>query len=157
MKSFVRAIAAALLAISSSSFAHDFKVGDIKINHPFATPTRPGASTGAAYVSLENKGKAADKLIKAASPVAGIVELHEMKMQGDLMKMAEVPAVEVKPGATVKMRPGNGYHFMLMQLKQPLKDGETFPMTLEFEKAGKVEVKVYVQQPKKGEAEHKHH
>ena len=81
-----------------------------------------------------------------------------MSMDDGVMRMREVEAIAVAPGAPIKMRPGSGFHFMLMDLKQPLKDGESFPMTLEFERAGKVEVKVVVQVPKAAESDaaHKH-
>ena len=79
------------------------------------------------------------KLVSAASPVAGIVEIHEMKMEGSVMKMAAIPGLELPAGKTVELKPG-GYHVMLMDLKQPLKAGDTVPLTLTVEgKDGKKE------------------
>ncbi|MEO8923709.1 MAG: copper chaperone PCu(A)C [Caldimonas sp.] len=129
--------------------AHDFSVGDIRITHPFATPSLPGATTGAAYfVELENQGTKADKLLRASTPVAARVELHNMTVDAQgVMRMREIDGLELPSKATVKMRPGMGDHLMLVGLKKPLKEGETFPMSLQFERAGKVEVKVYVQTP----------
>ena len=79
------------------------------------------------------------KLLSAASPVAGVVEVHEMKMDGNVMKMAAIPSLDLPAGKPVELKPG-GYHVMLMDLKQPLKDGETVPLTLTIEgKDGKKE------------------
>ena len=82
-------------------------------------------------------------MIRAASPVAGMVELHEMAMDGGVMKMRAVTGIEVKPGTTVELKP-SGYHVMLEQLKNPLKQGEEIPMTLTFEKAGTIEIRVKI-------------
>jgi copper(I)-binding protein len=144
-------LAAALLAISGSAFAHDFKVGELKIDHPYAHPTGPGMKNGAAYLqSINNQGKVADQLVSASSPVAARVELHRMEMQGDIMRMRELPAIDLPAGRSVAMGRGTpeGYHLMLMDLKQPLKEGERFPIKLRFKNAGETEVTVVVQQPK---------
>ena len=157
MKSHHALAAAAFVAtLSLTAQGHEFKAKDMLIVHPFAVPTMPGAMSGAAYLTLENKGTAADKLLAISTPRAKRVELHTMRMDGGIMRMREVDAIEVKAGETIKMRPSAGYHLMLMELPQPLKDGETFPMTLTFEKSGKIEVKAYVQAPKTSAMEHKH-
>lgn len=150
------ATAACVATLSLVAHAHEFKAKDMLIVHPFAVPTVPGAMSGAAYLTLENQGKVADKLQAISTPRAKRVELHTMSMDGGIMRMREVDAIEVKAGETIKMRPSAGYHLMLMELPQPLKDGETFPMTLTFEKSGKIEVKAYVQTPKSSTMEHKH-
>ena len=131
----------------------------MSIGHPFARSTPAGAKAGGAYLSIENKGKVADKLLSASSPKAGSVELHTMSMDGNVMRMRQIPAIDVAPGATVKLAPG-GLHIMLQEIKQPLKKGEKFPMTLVFERAGEVKVEVVVEDvaasaTKAGE--HKHH
>lgn len=140
---------AALALCASLANAHDYKLGDVHIDHPYAKTSLAGTSTGAAYIaSLENTGKAADRLLRVSSPVAGHVELHSMDMGADgVMHMKEEDSLTLAPGAVVKMKPGSGWHLMLMDLKQPLKDGEHFPMTLEFEHAGKIEVEVQVHAP----------
>ena len=153
--------ALAALAISAAAFAHGSKVGDLNIGHPYATPSLPGTRTGAAYITtLENTGAQPDRLLRASTPVAARVEMHEMKLDaGGVMRMRETDAIVVAPRQPIRMRPGLGLHLMLVDLTQPLKEGDTFPMTMEFERAGKVEVKVVVQVPKQrgGEpAEHKH-
>jgi len=116
-----------------------------------ATP--PGAKVAGAFMNIENQGKEADRLVAASSPVAGFVEIHEMTMDGGLMKMRAVKGIDLKPGATVELRPG-GYHVMLEDLKQPLKQGDQIPVLLTFEKAGVVEVKVHVEAM--GAATHAH-
>ena len=150
-----------LLALASwTAQAHGSSAGDIRIDHPYATPTRPGLSTGAVYFrSLRNTGKGEDRLVSASTPVAARVELHRMQMQGDVMRMAAVPAVALPVGVTVPMKHGShdGHHLMLFDLKAPLKDGDRFPVTLTFEKAGTVQVQVWVQTPKSGSgAAHQH-
>jgi len=155
-----RAVGAALLSLLAvtGAHAHGGKAGDIEITHPYATPSPAGAPNGAAYIAtLENTGQQPDRLLRASSPIAQRTEIHTMSMDGGVMRMREVGEIALAPGAALKMRPGEGYHFMLMGLKQPLKEGDSFPMTLEFERGGKTEVKVVVQVPKAGAmAEHKH-
>jgi copper(I)-binding protein len=139
-----------VLAVGGAALAHDYSAGDISIGHPFATPSLQGARTGAAYLAdLENTGTQRDRLLRASTPVAQRVELHQMDVDANgVMRMRELDAIAVEPKApAIKMRPGMGTHLMLIDLKQPLKGGDTFPMTLEFERGGKVEVKVVVQVP----------
>ncbi len=132
--------------------AHGFSAGDVRIQHPYATPTVKGATTGAAYVgTLENGGRQPDRLVRVASPIAERVEIHTTSVdEAGVMRMREVGEILLAPRQVVRMRPGQGAHFMLLGLKQPLAIGDRFPMTLEFERGGKVEVKVWVQQPKPG-------
>lgn len=154
-----------LVAVLSAGVvrAHDFKAGDLRIDHPYATPTRPGLSTGAVYFrGIRNTGQMPDRLLSASTPVAGRVEIHRMQMvqgaQGDVMQMRAVPALDLPAGATVAMKHGtpDGHHLMLLDLKTPLKDGDRFPVTLTFEKAGVHEVRVWVQTPRAGAAGHQH-
>jgi periplasmic copper chaperone A len=145
-----------LLALAAPSvLAADFTLKGLAIDHPYARSTPPGAMAGAAYLTIENKGAAPDKLVAAASAVAKVVEIHEMAMEGGVMKMRAVNAIEVKPGAKAELKPG-GYHIMLMGLTQPLKAGAAFPLTLVFEKAGKVEVSVRVEDMAAGAAHPMH-
>jgi copper(I)-binding protein len=163
---FKRAASAALIAFFAlgAAHAHGGHAGDVEITHPFATPTPPGAVNGAAYIAtLENTGKQPDRLVRVSTPVAQRAEMHTMTLDASgVMRMREVSEIAVTPAAPVKMRPGEGFHFMLMGLKQPLKEGDSFPLTLEFERGGKAEVKVVVQVPKlhtvaaDAMAEHKH-
>ena len=147
-------IAATALALASFAHAHEFKLGEIKIGHPYARATVAG-QTGGAFLKLDNAG-ADDKLLSAQTELASRTELHSMAMEGDVMRMRQVDGVPLPAGKTVELKPG-GFHLMFVGLKSPLKDGDKFPMTLKFEKAGEVEVTVNVEAPKAGAAaEHKH-
>jgi copper(I)-binding protein len=127
--------------------------GDIRIGEIYATPTPPGARIGAAYFSARNVGKKDDRLVRAASPAAGRVELHTGDIGADgVMRMREVDAVPVPADGTIQMKPGGGHHLMLMELPKPLVEGESFPLTLEFEHGGKVDLQVKVQSPVPGSA-----
>ena len=146
-----RFLVAGLLAGAACAAAgHGATVGDIAIGHPYATPSIPGSANGAAYLaSIENKGAIADRLVRASTPAAARVELHTMNVDAQgVMRMREVDGIALASKAKVQMKPGAGLHLMLIGLKEPLKEDASFPMTLEFERAGKVEVKVIVGQPK---------
>jgi copper(I)-binding protein len=124
--------------------AGDYELKSLAIAHPFARATPPGATAGGVFLTIRNDGKQADRLLRAASPVAGLVELHEMAMDGGVMKMRALAGIDVKPGATVELAPG-GLHVMLEELKRPLKQGERIPLRLTFEHAGTVEIMVDVE------------
>jgi copper(I)-binding protein len=115
----------------------------LKIDGAWARATAGAARNGAAYMTIQNDGTTADRLVAASSPIAGSVELHAHLKDGDVMRMRPVTAVDIAPGAPAVLQPG-GLHVMLLDLKGPLKDGETFPLTLTFEKAGKVTVSVAI-------------
>jgi periplasmic copper chaperone A len=153
-------VALALPVFATLAAAHGSTAGDIAIGHPFATPSIPGTTTGAAYfATLENTGTTADKLLRASTPAAARVEIHTMSVDAQgVMRMREIDGIALAPKAKLQMRPGMGTHLMLVGLKEPLKEGATFPMTLQFERAGSVEVKVVVQTPRaRGAAdEHMH-
>lgn len=150
----IPALVLGLAALTAS--AHEFKAGEITIGHPYARTTAPGQPTGGGFLKFVNQGPAADKLLSASAAVAGAVELHTMRMEGDVMRMRQVETIELPAGATVELKPG-GLHLMFIGLKQPLKAGDKFPLTLRFEKAGEVVVTVNVEAPKPAAAsEHKH-
>jgi len=109
---------------------------------PWVRPTAPGAKVGGAFMTLMG-GKEADRLISGSSPVAGVVELHTHIMEGGVAKMRAIPAIDLPAGSMVELKPG-GLHIMLINLKAPLKAGETIPLKLRFEKSGEIEVKVPV-------------
>lgn len=140
----LRFILAFLLAVSAPLHARDYQAGKLHLEQPTARPTRPGQPGGAAYVTIENRGNTPDRLIGASAAIAGKTEIHTMTMEGGVMKMREAGEIMIAPGTTVVMQPGDGYHIMLLGLKKPLKTGEQFPLTLHFEKAGKVKVAVEV-------------
>jgi periplasmic copper chaperone A len=130
---------------TTASRAEDVKAGDLVISQPWTRATPGGAKTGGGFLTIENKGTAPDKLIGASADGAGKIEVHEMVMNEGVMKMRPVEGgLAIDPGKTVKLAPG-GLHLMMMDLKSPLKQGDKMPVTLEFEKAGKVAVTLDVQ------------
>lgn len=133
-----------LLALVGAAGAHEYRIDSLLIDHPFARATPPGARVGGAFFTIENRGPSADKLMRATSPAAASAEIHSMAMDGNVMRMHAVGALEVPAKSTVTLRPG-GLHVMLFDLKQPLKPGDVVPLTLTFEKAGPVDVEVQVE------------
>jgi copper(I)-binding protein len=101
--------------------------------------------TSAVYFVLRNRGSQADRLVGASTAAAGRVELHETRQEGDMMRMTPVQAVEIPPGGEVVFKPG-GLHVMLMDLKRDLKVGDSFELTLKFERAGDLTVTVAVRE-----------
>ena len=151
-------VIAALLLPACFAHAHEYKAGELEIAHPWSQELPPNAPTVAAYFVIHNTGATPDRLLSADTPVADKAELHEHVMQGDLMKMQQVPSVAVPAKGDLTFAP-MAYHVMLLGLKDRslLADGKQFPLTLTFEKAGKVEVEVSVQKvpPMAGHG-HKH-
>ena len=143
---FIAAVLAIAAIVSGAVQAYEFKVGDLLIDHPWARASIGQAKAGAAYLVVSNGGSEMDRITAAETPVAKRAELHTHIMEGGVMKMRSVGAVEVAPGEPVVFQPG-GLHVMLMGLKAPLKEGESFPLTLKFEKAGKVEIQVKIGAP----------
>jgi copper(I)-binding protein len=133
-----------LVAVTGVAGAHDYALKDLLIGHPSARPTPPGARVGGAYFTVENRGRAGDRLVRVESAVAGAAELHSMAMEGNLMKMRPLAALDVPAGAKVVLAPG-GYNVMLVDLKRPLVAGQAFPIRLTFERAGTIEVSAQVE------------
>jgi copper(I)-binding protein len=151
-------VAAALFAFVPPAAAHDFKLGPLRIDHPYATPTPAGAANSAAYLrGIRNTGEQPDRLVGASTPVARSVEIHRSVIDAqNVMRMRAVDGIALPPKAEVQLRHGGEHHLMLIDLKQPLKDGDRFPMTLRFEKAGEREVMVWVQTPRGAAGAHQH-
>ena len=121
------------------------QAGDVAVTTVWARASAGPSQTGAVYATVT--ASQPDRLIGASTPVAETAQLHQDKMQGDVMQMRPVPGgLPVTPGLPIHLAPG-GYHLMLMGLKQPLKRGEHFPLTLTFEHAGPVTVQVAVAGP----------
>ena len=130
---------------AAPSRAEDVKAGDLVISQAWSRATPNGAKIGGGYLSIANKGSAPDRLVGVSGDVAGKIEVHEMAINDGVMKMRPLDkGLAIEPGKTVKLAPG-GYHLMMMDLKNPLKQGDKVPVTLEFEKAGKVQVTLDVQ------------
>ncbi|MEP9371998.1 copper chaperone PCu(A)C [Mesorhizobium sp. KR1-2] len=137
---------------------HDAAVaaGDLEISDAWARAMLPAQPTGGAYLTITNKGKAADKLLGVSSPVAGKAEIHMMKMDDHVMVMRPVQGgLEIPAGETVELKPG-GYHVMFMGVKEAFKEGTTVPVTLEFEHAGKVELSLPVKSAAGGQDHSSH-
>lgn len=117
--------------------------GDLIVEEPFARATPGPAKNGAAFLTITNAGAEADRLIAARAAVADRVELHTHLHENGVMKMRQIEAVEVPAGGVASLEPG-GDHIMMMGLTAPLKEGESFPLTLVFEKAGEVTVEVTI-------------
>ena len=132
-----------LMLATSYASAQTTKIGDLAVVEPWARATIGQGKTGAAYLTIVNRGTAADRLIAVTTPAARMAQLHTHIMEGGVMKMRPVEALEIESQETTEFKPG-GLHIMLMGLDRPLKKGESFPMTLTFEKAGKVAVAVTV-------------
>lgn len=123
--------------------ANVFKAGALTIEAPWARATPGGAQVAGGFMKITNSGAEPDRLVGGSVPFAGRFEVHEMAMDGGVMKMRETKGLEIKPGQTVELKPG-GYHVMFMDLKSGLKEGQTVKGTLVFEKAGKIEVEFKV-------------
>ncbi len=147
MRFFVNVLAAGAFALglANSALAQTVTAGSIQIEQPWARATPPGAQVGGGYVTITNNGTEPETLLGGSSPVAEKVEVHEMSVENGVMKMRPLPdGLEIKPGETVSLAPG-GYHLMLIDLKEPLKQGEQVPATLKFAKAGDVPVMLSVE------------
>lgn len=142
--------------------AHEFKAGGIRIDHPWARPTAGEIKVGAAYFILENKTADADKLLEVKTDIAGRVELHDIEVKDGFAKMFQIKQpVAIPANGTVAFAP-RGKHVMLMGLKEKLQEGQSFPMTLVFEKSGAVDVVVKIENPtddveKTDHSDHKGH
>ena len=144
--------------VSTASYGHGDTLGDLVLDHPYALPSLAGVNNGAAYLrGIRNRGGRADRLIGASSPAAGRVALHRMALNGGVMRMREIDAIELPAGVVTPLRHGGDYHLMLIGLRQPLKEGDRIELTLKFEQAGSQTVKVWVQTPHSGPGgEHRH-
>lgn len=136
----ILAAAAVLFAFTASAFAQTTPVSVIS---PWARATPAGAATGAIYLTL--KATAADKLVSVSTPAAKEAQLHTMSMENGVMKMRALPGgIDLPAGKSVTLKPG-GMHIMLMALTGPLTQGETIPLTLNFEKSGTQQISVPVE------------
>lgn len=145
----VSGVLLALAIVAPAAHSHGTTLGALVLDHPYAVPSLAGVANGAAYLrGIQNKGRQPDRLLSASSPVVARVELHRMALNNGVMRMREVPAIELPAGKTTRLRHGGEHHLMLVDLKQPLRDGDRFDLTLKFERAGTQTVKVWVQTPR---------
>lgn len=146
----------ALLALlGTPAFAHEYQLGQLHIEHPWSRALPPNAPAGAAYFVVQNHGAEGDRVIGASTPRAARTELHTHVHMGEVMKMQKVDSVAVPAHGEARFEPG-GNHLMLFGLSQPLVAGERFPLTLEFEKAGKVEVEIAIEAEAPKSEHHQH-
>jgi copper(I)-binding protein len=140
------AMSAAILSnMSVVALAQQFKANSIVIEQPWTRATPGGAKVAGGYMTITNTGSEPDRLIGGVLPQAGRFELHEMKMDGNVMQMREVlGGLEIKPGQKVQLNP-SGYHVMFTGLREPLKQGDTLKGQLRFEKAGSVDIEYRVE------------
>lgn len=137
------ALFALLCLLTLNAHGHGYTLGDLKIIHPWARATVPGQANGGAYLQIDNTG-AADRLISAQVDVAGATELHQMSMDGEVMRMQKLEnGIDLPAKQKVELKPG-GLHIMLLGLKAPLKEGDKLPLRLKFEKAGEITVEIHV-------------
>jgi copper(I)-binding protein len=135
--------------------AHEYKLGTIAIAHPNALSTVGDLGTSAVYMTFTNNG-AADRLLSASTATSSLVEIHNMNMDGGMMRMRRLDGIDLPSGGTVLLAPG-GLHMMLFGLKAPLRTGESFPLELRFKNAGKILVQVNVEaNSDAAKAKHKH-
>lgn len=135
-------LASLTVFLASQASAADYNLGALTIQDPWARASAGRMKAGAAFLTISNEGET-DRLLQAKADVADAVELHTHIRDGEIMRMRQVEAIDVTGGTVTNLQPG-GLHIMFIGLKAPLKEGETFPLTLEFEKAGSVKVDVEV-------------
>lgn len=137
--------AAAVIAVASPALAEPATLGSLSVDAPWSRASAGAARAGAAFMTITNSGAEADRLVSAAADAtAARVELHTHTNDNGVMRMRQVPAIDLPAGETVTLQPG-GLHVMMMGLTAPLAEGASFPVTLTFEKAGSLTVQVPVQ------------
>jgi hypothetical protein len=132
-------LVAALIAAALPALAQQALAGDLQILHPTSRATPKGAPTAVGYLTIQNNG-AADRLLSASTPAVDHVEFHQMSMDGNIMKMRAISGGIVIPAKTSVSLKSGGIHLMLIGPKQPFKAGDKIPLTLDFEKGGKMDV-----------------
>lgn len=133
-----------------------FMLGDLVIENVAARETVPGAKVGGGYLTITNKGSEPDTFISGQTDIASELQIHEMKMEGDVMKMRQLEqGIVIEPGASVTLKPG-GLHIMFMSLQAPLVKETSFKATLNFAKAGSIDVEFKVMDNKHFMTQHSH-
>lgn len=130
--------------VAFSAGAHEVKAGGLVIEHPWARPTPPNATTGAVYMTIINEGDTPDRLIGADTDVAQKVEIHTHMMEDGIARMRPIEAIEISPGSPTRIEPG-ALHLMLIGLKEPLEAETAIALTLIFEHAGRVQIEAFVE------------
>jgi copper(I)-binding protein len=148
----------ALWAASFGASAHGTRAGDLLLDHAYSTPSQANQFDGAAYLrGIKNSGEQADRLLGASTPIATSVELQRLQKHGNGVHAQAVSSIELPPKTTTLLRHTGDFQLLLRGLKQPLKDGDRFDLTLNFEHAGAQTVKVWVQTPRAQAEAHQAH
>ena len=132
-----------VVSIGAYAWAQSPDARSISVEQPWARATPAGARTGAAYLTLTNNAISTERLMGATTPVAETVQFHKVTGKDGIVRMRELRSIDIASGDKLMLKPGN-IHIMMVGLKQPLRQGQMFPLTLEFEKAGTIEVVVSV-------------
>jgi len=158
-RQFLRWSACSLLcALPLLAGAHGVSKGDLLIDHPYAVPSEPGESLGKVYFrGIQNKGDHAERLLGASTPQAARVALYRLTPEGQSLQATPVPSIELPANTTTRVRHTGDYQLTLIDVKTPLKDGDRFDLTLNFEHAGSQTVQVWVQTPHAASASHADH
>ena len=131
--------------VATAAGAHDYKLGSLVIDHPWSRATPKGASVAGGYLKITNTGTTPDRLTGGSAEIARRFEIHEMRMDGGVMKMRELAnGLEIPAGATVELKPGS-YHVMMLGLSKGTTKGEKMKASLSFEKAGKIDIEFQVE------------
>lgn len=144
------------IAVTASLFFQSAWANPLKVNHAWVRPTAPGQTVAGAYMDITARDAA--RLVGVRSPISSSVQIHWMQMEGDMMRMREVAALDLPKNKTVSLQPG-GYHLMLMKLKKPINSGEKIPLTLVIETKGKrhlISIEVLAQSNPTGASKNTH-
>jgi copper(I)-binding protein len=144
-----------LLALVAFAFSTASAWAQVDIEKPWIRATAPGAKVAAGYMTVRNTSTQADRLIGGTSPMAAKVETHIHVKDGEILRMREVKGYDIPAKGVLELKPG-GAHLMLVDIKQPLKEGDKVPVTLKFERAGEVKVDFHVGRLTAPSSHHKH-
>lgn len=151
-----RFLVALLATLALPAFAHDYTLGALKIGHPWIRATAAAGATGGGYLVVRNTGTEPDRLLRVESSAAGTIELHNMSMEGGVMRMRPLAdGIPIPAGAEVMLQP-SGLHVMFMQTRQRFEQGSRIPARLVFERAGAVDVEFAVEAPGASASGHAH-
>lgn len=137
-------ITGSILLAAATAQAQDFALGELRVEQPWARDSAGRTQTGAVFLTIQNRADTSDRLVSARSGIAEKVELHTHRHEDGVMRMRQVEAFDVPAAGTTELAPG-GNHLMLFNLEAPLRQGDSFPLTLTFEQAGELNVEVTVE------------
>jgi copper(I)-binding protein len=151
-------IGLAALSLAPNAQAHGTQAGDLLLDHAYGVPSVPGEPHGKVFLrGIKNSSGQADRLLSVSTPIAAAVDLQSLMKHGNELHAQTVTAIELRPNTTTLLRHTGDYQLLLRDLKQPLKDGDRFELTLNFARAGTQTVKVWVQTPRDDHAGHTGH